>query len=69
VLAYGVGLALTLVLIGLLLVGSGRALVERLGGMRWFPARSRRLLPVGTATAVVLVGIGLVLRSLPAAIA
>jgi ABC-type nickel/cobalt efflux system permease component RcnA len=71
VLGYGVGLACTLILIGLFVVGSGRWLAERLtsraGGRR---ARfTRTALPFGSATVVVLLGLGLILRSLPGAFA
>lgn len=90
VVAYGAGLALTLVLIGLLVVGSGRVLAQRLmaraasavrigdengkgrlvrglAGML-VSGRLRALMPMGTAAMVILIGMGLVLRSLPAAI-
>jgi nickel/cobalt exporter len=72
VLGYGVGLACTLVLIGLFVVGSGRWLAQRLtsrtgGGRRTLLARAA--LPYGSATVVLLLGVGLVLRSLPGALA
>jgi nickel/cobalt transporter (NicO) family protein len=80
VLAYGAGLALTLILVGLLVVGSGRALGRRLTAYR-LPRTGRpllpfqllqrlqlSLLPVGTATLVVVLGVGLALRNLPTAI-
>lgn len=62
VVGYGVGMALTLMLVGLLVLrGQARLLERRSAG-----ARTRRLagvLPVLTSAAVVLVGIGLVLRA------
>lgn len=81
VLAYGAGLALTLVLIGLLVVGSGNALLRRAASLaersdrRWARAisgllagRSRALLPLGTAMAVLVVGVALIVRSIPGAL-
>jgi ABC-type nickel/cobalt efflux system permease component RcnA len=79
VLAYGAGLALTLILVGLLVVGSGLALGRRLREFTDGPwpvrrmaillsGRRRALLPLGSSAAVVMLGLGLVLRSLPAAI-
>lgn len=75
VLAYGAGLALTLILIGLLVVGSGRVLARRLtahGGHAHPLIRRvllhRALLPVGTAALVVALGVGLALRNLPTVI-
>ena len=71
VLGYGAGLAGTLVMIGLFVVGSGRWLAQRLtsraGGRRALLARAA--LPFGSATIVVVLGVGLVLRSLPGALA
>ena len=71
VLGYGVGLACTLIVIGLFVVGSGRVLAQRLtsrtGGRRAVLARAA--LPFGSATAVVLLGVGLVVRSFPGAFA
>jgi ABC-type nickel/cobalt efflux system permease component RcnA len=71
VLGYGVGLACTLIVIGLFVVGSGRVLARRLtsrgGGRRALLARAA--LPFGSATAVVLLGLGLVARSIPGAFA
>jgi ABC-type nickel/cobalt efflux system permease component RcnA len=61
VVAYGLGMAVTLTAAGLLLL-RGRALLDRRG---WSFGRGRnlvRLLPLGTAGIVVLVGLGLVLR-------
>lgn len=65
VLAYGIGMAATLVAVGLVLVHVrdriGRAGAGRLGGVA---SRLRDLLPLGTATLVLLVGVGLVGRAL-----
>ena len=61
VLAYGVGMAVTLTVAGLLLIRA-RAALDRRG---WSLGRGRRfvaLLPLGTAAVVVLIGLGLVLR-------
>ena len=61
VVAYGLGMAVTLTAAGLLLL-RGRALLDRRG---WSFGRGRnvvRLLPLGTAGIVVLVGLGLVIR-------
>ncbi|GAA1803394.1 High-affinity nickel-transporter [Actinomadura chokoriensis] len=62
VLAYGLGLAAALVAVGLLAVGSGRALTRRI------PATRLRLphgmMPIGTSATVVVLGLGLTLRSL-----
>ncbi|MDI5964461.1 HoxN/HupN/NixA family nickel/cobalt transporter [Streptantibioticus silvisoli] len=67
VVAYGLGMAATLTAVGLLLVRlGGRA--ERLGG-RSLVARVRRLAPCTaflTATLVLVVGLGMMARSLPA---
>ena len=63
VVAYGLGMALTLTAAGLLLL-RGQALLDRRG---WSVGRGQgvvRLLPLGTAGIVVLVGLGLVLRGL-----
>ncbi|KAB2347232.1 HoxN/HupN/NixA family nickel/cobalt transporter [Actinomadura rudentiformis] len=71
VLAYGVGLALTLILVGLFVMGTGRALASRLSDSSARPRLLRRVsaraLPVATSLAVVLLGLGLMLRSLPTA--
>jgi ABC-type nickel/cobalt efflux system permease component RcnA len=71
VLGYGVGLACTLIMIGLFVVGSGRWLAQRLmsrsEGRR--ATLTRAALPFGSATIVVLLGLGLVLRSIPGALA
>jgi nickel/cobalt exporter len=61
VVAYGIGMAVTLTVAGLLLLRA-RAVLDRRG---WSLGRGRRLvalLPLGTAGVVVLVGLGLVLR-------
>ncbi len=63
VVAYGLGMAVTLTIAGLLLLRA-RALLDRRG---WSLGRGRRLvalLPLGTAAIVVLVGLGLVVRGL-----
>ena len=68
VLAYGVGMAGVLTAVGLLLV-HGRARLERLsprGDLGARVATVRRLLPGVTAALVLLVGLGLVVRSLVA---
>ena len=63
VVAYGVGMAVTLTAAGLLLLRARAALDRR--GWSLGPGRSlARLLPLGTAGVVVLVGLGLVLRGL-----
>jgi nickel/cobalt exporter len=65
VLAYGLGLALTLTSIGVLLTGAGRRLATRIPSLR---RRSARLpvtwVPAGSALLVVLLGLGLTVRSL-----
>ena len=61
VLCYGIGMAITLTAAGLLLLRA-QGVIERRG---WTLRRGRdlaRLLPVGTASVVVLVGVGLVAR-------
>jgi ABC-type nickel/cobalt efflux system permease component RcnA len=75
VLAYGAGLAASLTLVGVLVAGSGRWLGERLAarsgdGLGWRLASRlpRSVLPVGTASLVVVLGVGLALRGLPAAL-
>ncbi|MEU5881231.1 hypothetical protein [Spirillospora sp. NPDC047279] len=69
VIAYGVGLALTLIGVGALVMGTGRALAVRLADpeRRPRPLRrvSARVLPMATSAAVLLLGIALALRSLP----
>jgi nickel/cobalt exporter len=80
VLAYGVGLALTLALVGLLVTGPAITLVRHVAGRLAASKRGGRLrglllgrirlaAPAGTAALVVLLGLGLMLRSLPAAFA
>ena len=75
VLAYGAGLAASLTLVGVLVAGSGRWLGERLAarsgnGLGWRLASRLpgSVLPVGTASLVVVLGVGLALRGLPAAL-
>ena len=63
VIAYGLGMAVTLTVAGLVILRA-RAVLDRRG---WSLGRGRRLvalLPLATATVVVLVGLGLVLRGL-----
>jgi len=67
VVAYGIGMALTLTLAGLALLRVQRLVTTSAGrGSRWShlvpPARLVVLLPVVTASIIVLVGVGLVLR-------
>jgi nickel/cobalt exporter len=61
VLAYGVGMAVTLTAAGLLLLRA-RAALDRRGWQLGALQRLGRLLPLGTAVLVVLVGLGLVVR-------
>ena len=61
--AYGVGMAVTLTAAGLLLLRA-RAVLDRRGWTGGRAASLVRLLPLGTAAVVVLVGLGLVLRGL-----
>jgi nickel/cobalt exporter len=69
VIAYGIGLALALILMGLLVLGTGRALADRLpSSMSRLRRAKARTLPVMTSSAVILLGLGLVLRSLPTAL-
>jgi len=75
VLAYGAGLAASLTLVGVLVAGSGRWLAQRLSsrsgkGLGWRLASRLpgSALPVGTASLVVVLGVGLALRGLPAAL-
>jgi nickel/cobalt exporter len=63
VIAYGVGMAVTLTAAGLLLLRA-RAVLDRRGWTGGRAAAVVRLLPLGTAAVVVLVGAGLVLRGL-----
>ncbi|MEV4677978.1 hypothetical protein AB0K34_40595 [Actinomadura sp. NPDC049382] len=62
VLAYGLGLAAALAAVGVLVAGSGRALLRRIPAMR--PRLPSGMMPVGTSAAVVLLGLGLTLRGL-----
>jgi nickel/cobalt exporter len=70
VLAYGAGLAVSLTLIGVLVAGSGRWLGRLLAsrsraGGHWI-GRLPAVLPAGSAALVVVLGVGLALRGLPA---
>jgi len=72
VLAYGAGLAASLTLIGVLLAGGGRWLGRLLAsraraGTGWL-GRLPAVLPAGSAALVVVLGVGLALRGLPAAL-
>ncbi|GAA2439390.1 hypothetical protein GCM10010191_63410 [Actinomadura vinacea] len=64
VLAYGAGLAATLVTIGMLVTGTGRLLARRLPALAERVRATPALLPAGTATMVILLGLGLAARSL-----
>jgi ABC-type nickel/cobalt efflux system permease component RcnA len=64
VLAYGAGLALTLVTIGVLVTGTGRMLARRLPAIGERVRAAPALLPAGTAALVILLGLGLAARSL-----
>jgi ABC-type nickel/cobalt efflux system permease component RcnA len=69
VLAYGIGLALTLTSIGVFITGSGRWLAVRLPTMRFRAGRAATaLLPAGSAALVMLLGLGLAMRSLTTAL-
>jgi ABC-type nickel/cobalt efflux system permease component RcnA len=69
VLAYGIGLALTLTSIGVFITGSGRWLAARLPSVRRRTGRvTGALLPAGSAAMVVLLGLALAMRSLTAAL-
>jgi nickel/cobalt transporter (NicO) family protein len=71
VLAYGAGLAVTLSLVGVLLAGSGQWLARRVHQAetgRWLAGVPVRALPVGAAALVMVLGVGLALRGLPAAL-
>ena len=61
VLGYGVGMALTLVAAGFLIVRARATLDRRLGGRNG--ARLTRTLPVMTASFVVIAGVGLAARA------
>ncbi|MGI8536527.1 MAG: nickel/cobalt transporter [Mycobacteriales bacterium] len=63
VICYGLGMAITLTLAGLLLLRA-RAALDRRGWTLGRGRRLTRLLPLGTGAIVVLVGMGLVLRGL-----
>jgi nickel/cobalt exporter len=72
VLAYGAGLAASLTLIGVLVAGSGQWLGRLLAsrsraGSHWI-SRVPAVLPAGSAALVVVLGVGLALRGLPAAL-
>ncbi|KAB2367170.1 urease accessory protein UreH domain-containing protein [Actinomadura montaniterrae] len=70
VLAYGLGLALTLTAVGVLVTGIGRRLAAVLPRLRAriprLPRIPAHLVPTGSAVLVVILGAGLTLRSLPA---
>jgi ABC-type nickel/cobalt efflux system permease component RcnA len=70
VLAYGLGLALTLTAVGVLVTGIGRRLAAVLPRLRAriprLPSIPAHLVPTGSAVLVVILGAGLTLRSLPA---
>jgi ABC-type nickel/cobalt efflux system permease component RcnA len=61
--AYGIGMAATLTVTGLLLVKLVDRLEQRASAGRRLAARLSGLAPVGTAAMVVLLGAGLALRS------
>ncbi|MEV6754173.1 sulfite exporter TauE/SafE family protein [Streptomyces sp. NPDC051214] len=62
VLAYGVGLAVTLTAAGFLVVRVGALAGRRVHGPRWLHRATHRLLPVGSAFVVVALGCGLVFK-------
>ena len=69
VLAYGLGLAMTLTGVGLFITGSGRWLAARMPVLRDRAHRiPTRLVPAGSAALVVLLGVGLAVRSLTTAL-
>jgi nickel/cobalt transporter (NicO) family protein len=69
VLAYGLGLAMTLTGIGVFITGSGRWLAARMPVLRDRAHRiPARLVPAGSAALVVLLGVGLAARSLATAL-
>lgn len=72
VLAYGLGLALTLTSIGVFVTGAGRRLAARLPSLRKRVPRLSGLpvtwVPAGSACLVVLLGLGLTVRSLSSVI-
>jgi len=69
VLAYGLGLAVTLTGVGVFITGSGRRLAARMPWLRDHAHRiPARLVPAGSAALVVLLGVGLAMRSLATAL-
>ncbi|MFD3574134.1 sulfite exporter TauE/SafE family protein [Streptomyces sp. NPDC058644] len=62
VLAYGVGLAVTLTAAGFLLVRVGSLAGRRVRGPRWLHRATHRFLPLGSACVVVALGCGLVFK-------
>ncbi|MFC8126666.1 sulfite exporter TauE/SafE family protein [Streptomyces sp. NPDC057302] len=62
VLAYGVGLALTLTAAGFLVVRVGSLAGRRVHGPRWLHRATHRFLPLGSACVVVALGCGLVFK-------
>ncbi|GAA3142550.1 hypothetical protein GCM10010449_72820 [Streptomyces rectiviolaceus] len=62
VLAYGVGLALTLTAAGVLVVRVGSLAGRRVHGPRWLHQAAHRFLPLGSAFVVVAIGCGLVFK-------
>jgi ABC-type nickel/cobalt efflux system permease component RcnA len=69
VLAYGLGLAVTLTGVGLFITGSGRWLAARMPWLRDQTHRiPARLVPTGSAALIVLLGVGLAVRSLATAL-
>jgi nickel/cobalt transporter (NicO) family protein len=69
VLAYGLGLAATLTGIGVFITGSGRWLAARMPGLSNRANRiPERLVPAGSAALVVLLGVGLAVRSVATAL-
>lgn len=62
VLAYGVGLAVTLTAAGFLVVRVGSLAGRRVHGPRWLHRATHRFLPLGSAFVVVALGCGLVFK-------
>ncbi|MEU3739342.1 hypothetical protein AB0E78_19925 [Streptomyces sp. NPDC032198] len=62
VLAYGVGLAVTLTAAGFLVVRVGALAGRRVHGPRWLHRATHRFLPWGSACVVVALGCGLVFK-------
>lgn len=62
VLAYGVGLAVTLTAAGFLVVRVGSLAGRRVRGPRWLHRATHRFLPLGSAFVVVVLGCGLVFK-------